>query len=314
MSSSDLKAGSVAFAVEAGRSKHGAPTLSRRRRALRRSAASNTSAARSRRPTPLRRRRAPVATDDPWGRSVGTAIHHAQERRCCCVVSTPKGAIPRLHKLIRGPRGQLVRKLVICVELAPVPRRLLEVVSDDLVVLAGLPLEPVGATFMELGPRVLCQRGVRGVAEQEVAEAERLIAKKDERSGQSTSFRISDAMVSSRSSNAVCGSSSASALRWKSFPMTDARSTRSRSGGRRASTRAASSALLVGGIGKSATSASATHEPSTGRSTPSSTSVLTSSSMKSGLCSVASAIRRRAPGSRSLRGGDSLSARRTPRP
>ena len=64
-------------------------------------------------------------------------------------------------------------------ELRSIVTRLLEVVRDDQVVLAGLGLgeapKPTGKTLMELCAFALWQTGVRRVAYKEVAETVRLV-------------------------------------------------------------------------------------------------------------------------------------------
>src|SRR5262249_20215774 len=64
-------------------------------------------------------------------------------------------------------------------ELAGEQTGLLEVVSDERFQLDDPPptiLQPVGEALVERGPRRLRDRGVRGIAEQQVPEAERLFA------------------------------------------------------------------------------------------------------------------------------------------
>ena len=60
-------------------------------------------------------------------------------------------------------------------ELQPIAVRLLEVVADDQLVLAGIGgragFQPVGERLMELGPLILGQAGIGGVADEQVAEA-----------------------------------------------------------------------------------------------------------------------------------------------
>jgi hypothetical protein len=65
---------------------------------------------------------------------------------------------------LRSAHGE---RFVLAPELVPVPRGLLEVVPDDLVLLDELHVcvEPVGEALVQLGPRVLRKRLVRGVAD-----------------------------------------------------------------------------------------------------------------------------------------------------
>ena len=64
-------------------------------------------------------------------------------------------------------------------ELGEVERRLLEVVADDLVALDEFPtvlVEPVGEALMQVGADCLRERVVGGVADQQVTEAEAVVA------------------------------------------------------------------------------------------------------------------------------------------
>ena len=76
--------------------------------------------------------------------------------------------------------GELLRLVVDGSELRPVPVRLLEVVPDDLVPLGEMLgvdlLEPVGESRVKLGSKLLRHRLVRGVADEQVTEAERVLA------------------------------------------------------------------------------------------------------------------------------------------
>jgi hypothetical protein len=82
-------------------------------------------------------------------------------------------------QVVSGPPGQPGRRLVGA-ELGPVAGRLLEVVPDDLLEL-GLPLaagpgHPGGHALVQGGPVALGQGGVGGVAQQQVAEPEGVLA------------------------------------------------------------------------------------------------------------------------------------------
>ena len=82
----------------------------------------------------------------------------------------------RRHAGSRQPRsrpgGEPRDTRVVGPELAKVVRGTLEVVADDLVLLqeSRNRLDPVGEALMQLGPDLLRQRLVRGVADQQVPE------------------------------------------------------------------------------------------------------------------------------------------------
>ena len=95
--------------------------------------------------------------------------------------------------------------------------------------------------------------------------------------------------------------SSRTAPRWKTLPSTDARSITSRSASPSLSIRAATSAWMVGGTGSERSSAVAFQRPFSRMINPSSTSMPSSSSMKSGLPSAAASTRSRASSSSSTR-------------
>ena len=60
-------------------------------------------------------------------------------------------------------------------ELLPIPERLLEVVADQLVQLAG-GAEPVGVGKVKVGARLLGKPEIGGVADQDVAKSEPVVA------------------------------------------------------------------------------------------------------------------------------------------
>src|SRR5262249_17226678 len=74
-----------------------------------------------------------------------------------------------------GPGGEGACGFVDGAELDTVAVGLLEVIAEDLVVLAdavsGKPLQPVCETFMERGAQLLRGRVVRGLAHEDVLEA-----------------------------------------------------------------------------------------------------------------------------------------------
>jgi hypothetical protein len=80
----------------------------------------------------------------------------------------------------RGRAGEHPPAGVHRPELAPQAVGLFQVVGEQLRVLAqplaGGPLQPAGEALVQLGAERLGQAGVGGVAEQRVAEAERLLA------------------------------------------------------------------------------------------------------------------------------------------
>ena len=96
--------------------------------------------------------------------------------------------------LARAP-GEIAPVLVDRPELGAVAIRLLEVVADDLVQLdevGAVLLEPVGEPLVQVGADGLRQRLVRGVADQQVAEAEGLLVRELRvGSGRTSSLRTS---------------------------------------------------------------------------------------------------------------------------
>src|SRR5215217_6755481 len=95
------------------------------------------------------------------------------------------GAAHRLTGGCRQPfsrtEGELPRLVVDRSELRAVAVRLLEVVTDDLVpfgeMLDADLLEPLGKSPMKLGPKLFRHRLVGGVADEQVTEAERVLAR-----------------------------------------------------------------------------------------------------------------------------------------
>ena len=86
--------------------------------------------------------------------------------------------------------------------------------------------EPVGEALVQLGAGRLRQGLVRGVADQQVAEAERVVAGSCGCSGRRSSLRT---RATSRPSTAPPSASAATAPRWKTWPSTAPRSSTSRS-------------------------------------------------------------------------------------
>ena len=119
------------------------------------------------------------------------------------LVAAPERAPAGGREALAGALGAARR--VGLPELGLVAGGLLEVVAEDLVQLDQLGavlLEPVGEALVQLGPGRLRQRVVGGVADQQVAEAEAVLARKLRRSG-----RISCLRTSAASRGVTCGSS-----------------------------------------------------------------------------------------------------------
>ena len=89
-------------------------------------------------------------------------------------------AVERLRRALTEPQSSpACALLVLGTELDPVAVGPLEVVAEELVELdkaGAVLLQPVGEPLMELRPHRLRQRIVGGVADQQVAEAERILA------------------------------------------------------------------------------------------------------------------------------------------
>ena len=188
----------------------------------------------------------------------------------------------------RQPRRRLLRQRPIAApELAPVARRLLEVVADELVLLLAL-VEPAREPLVQVAPELLRQRVVGGVADQQMAEAELVVAgRADELLADERAERVVDPHRTSSSDRR------STALRRKRWPSTAARSSTCRSSRGSRSSRAASSTWIDGGTGSSRTSPDAVQQPSSIRIRSSSSRSATISSTKSGLPPAACSIRAR---------------------
>jgi hypothetical protein len=92
------------------------------------------------------------------------------------LVGAPQRALARGGQPHRTSCRQAV---VVAAELAPVEHRLLEVVADDLVLLdeVHVLLDPEREALVQIGARLLRQRIVGSVADQEVTEAERVVSR-----------------------------------------------------------------------------------------------------------------------------------------
>ena len=143
----------------------------------------------------------------------------------------------------------------VVAELDAIAVGLLEVVAEDEVVLAGIGcragLQPVGEALVELGPLALGQAGIGGVADEEVAEAIGLVIGEVRAVGadQVAARQASEAAreLAALVGREQLGEGAAQNVR----PMTAARSRRRRSASGKRSSRAARSAPIVGGIGRS---------------------------------------------------------------
>ena len=98
------------------------------------------------------------------------------------MITARGGARSRGGEALRRTRTDRVGALVGGTELQPIRMRLLQVVRQDLLLLcdgrAGDPLEPVGEAFVQLGALGLRDRLVRRIAHEQVAEPERVLARK----------------------------------------------------------------------------------------------------------------------------------------
>src|SRR5688572_16743577 len=81
------------------------------------------------------------------------------------------------------PVGQLSDISRVVPKLKVIPVRLLQVVAQDEVVFArvigGPALQPIGETLVKLGPLTFWQTGIRGVPDEEMAEAVCLLTGED---------------------------------------------------------------------------------------------------------------------------------------
>ena len=198
--------------------------------------------------------------------------------------------------------------------------RLLEVPADDLRVLGQAvacgPLEPVGEGGVQVGAGLLGERVVRGVADEEVAEAVGVLG------GQCGAVGRGSLRTSSSRRDAVRPSSSGDAPRQradvKTWPITEARPRSARSSGPRRSRRAARRAWIPGRTLMLSNSPTATQWPSTCWRRPSSMSIeiicSTNSGLPSALAATLSRTSRACAGSpRAPRSGGRRSRRRAAR-
>ena len=112
---------------------------------------------------------------EPLGVAVGQelcgALTQTAER---AEITALLGAARRPREARRRSPRELVQPRIGAVELGPVAVGAFEVVANDLVLLDErcVPVEPDGEGLVELGARLLGERVVGGVADQEVAEAD----------------------------------------------------------------------------------------------------------------------------------------------
>ena len=173
--------------------------------------------------------------------------------------------------------------------------RLLQVVADDLLELAqpvpGRALEPGGEALVQVGARCSSTASGRRHRGSGVPEAVGLVAGEVGEVGRIRSRRTRAIRLSSSVGSNESGVSSLTAPRWNTVPSTDAAVRIARWSAGRPSSRAASSAWIVEGTGRSERSDAATQRSSSRVSSRSSMSIATSSSAKSALPSAAPAIR-----------------------
>ena len=93
------------------------------------------------------------------------------------VAAIPRPLAGRRQPVGRAP-GHRPRVIVLGTELQTERVRLLQVIADELVEVGqpGVGVEPLGEPLVELRPRLLRQHLIGGVAEQDVMEAEGLLA------------------------------------------------------------------------------------------------------------------------------------------
>ena len=168
------------------------------------------------------------------------------------VVASIHRTSPRRRQSDRRPSSYRVRALVGWTELRRVHMCLLEVVSDDLLLLAdgvtGHMLQPLREALVELGPPRLRDRLVRGVTDEEMPESNASSPASVDRSARTSSFRASARRSDGTRSRVPSGTRSETAPRKNA--LTDhgrCLEHRSRSSGVSRSTRAARSALIDGG-------------------------------------------------------------------
>jgi hypothetical protein len=111
------------------------------------------------------------------GQQVGRAPEQGAGRGGVAALERPP---PCLRQQTPGPQRERPRMLVFRPELDSVSVGLLEVVPEDLAgrVAAERRLQPIPEALVQVGPEPLRDRIVRGVPDQDVAEAEAVVARK----------------------------------------------------------------------------------------------------------------------------------------
>ena len=103
-----------------------------------------------------------------------------EERACGTGVTAVEGSAARRGEVLRCAAGEAGQLGGFRVELPAVAVRLLEVVAEDLVALDELlAVQPVRELLVQSCPRRLGQGLIGGIADQDVAKAEGLVAGKD---------------------------------------------------------------------------------------------------------------------------------------
>ena len=219
------------------------------------------------------------------GKQPGNPLEQADRRGQVAADKRPPSR--RLEPLGR-PGGERGGARVARSERDAVLEGLLEVVADDLLELAqpvrGRQLEPGGEALVQVGARVLRQRAIGGVADQDVTEAVGLLAGEVRRApgGSDPGGR---APASRPRAPVERGAGELARRRPGETPRPRpprSSGSRARSAGR-PSRRAARSALIVEGTGSSERSDAATQRSPSRVSSSSSTSIATSSSAKSAI-------------------------------
>ncbi len=148
------------------------------------------------------------------GEQPGNPLEQADRRGQVAADERPPSR--RLEPLGR-PGGERGGARVARSERDAVPEGLLEVVADDLLELAqpvlGRQLEPGGEALVQVGARVLRQRAIGGVADQDMTEAVGLLAGEVGASGRIRSRRTSASRPSVERRSSAGQASSPTALR-----------------------------------------------------------------------------------------------------
>ena len=177
---------------------------------------------------PRDRQEAQAPSVVPGKQGAGSLEQVHSRRRVGASVGSP----PRRGETLGGLFSEALSPVARPPELDEAAVRLLQVVADDLVefdqIRAAL-LQPSREAFVQVGPGCFRQHLVGGVADQQVAEADRPPPRRTRRAGRMSSLRTSATQLAAAAARRRA--SACTALRWNTWPSTEPHSRRARSAG-----------------------------------------------------------------------------------